>query len=318
MPLLVLVYGTCFGWSGTEHVEAAGPGIFLDMDVKDGSGPCNPVGATVNVAVGEEFRVAVCLADASNPPAAFNFDLLYDTSLFQSPNVECTDTLCLDANPDANAGSTTWGESLGIGWDCNIMEVDPPFGDKGGKAYMTCVSLQGGTLPTGAGVSSPLALVTFKVMGAGTAAFSLQSVAVFAPDAAKILECYEDTSSCIGGVATTEEAGMSVPTKESEASPTPGVGVTAGATPGAAAAAGTPASGPAATAAAATAIASGTKAADGVEVTPGQKGAESAAEGAEEGSSAFGAGAIAAVVVAGVIVVGGGASFVAWRRFRRS
>ena len=98
-----------------------------------------------------------------------------DESLDQCAPVDCVDTACLDTNPDANAGATTWGTSLGTRWDCSALGVAPPtcHSPGYGAVYLGCFSTQEPTLPFGPEVAAPLAVVTFKAIAEGTDTFSL-------------------------------------------------------------------------------------------------------------------------------------------------
>ena len=122
---------------GTEQVEATdGAFLALDMDITNGSGPCNPIDSERGSSSDEpEYKVAICLTGSAVPPAAFEFDLIYDDTLDQCVPVDCPDTDCLDGNPDANVGATVFSSpDLGAGWDCDIMGVDPPVCDKDPEA----------------------------------------------------------------------------------------------------------------------------------------------------------------------------------------
>ncbi len=80
------------------------------MDPTNGSGPCSPVDTTVQHSPGETYTVAVCLTDALASPAAFTFHLLYDDTLNECVPASCapSDEYCLDSNPDANVGLTSF------------------------------------------------------------------------------------------------------------------------------------------------------------------------------------------------------------------
>ncbi|HUS82015.1 MAG TPA: hypothetical protein VM013_02005, partial [Dehalococcoidia bacterium] len=316
MAALAVLLALSADWGG-RVAGAEGPTLTLDMDTTNGSGPCNPVDNARAVNVGDTYQIAVCLSDSPKAPAAFNFDIFYDTSLVQSPNIDCLDSPCLDANPDANAGTTSWGQPLGTGWDCGSMGAVPPAGDMGGKAWMSCLTLLDPGLPVGPGVSSPLALVSFKQMEKGSVGFNLTNVALGDADAALIVDCYGESSACVGGTAATDgQLPAPSPTAES-AAPNETV---------------SPDAGPAATAAAATAIAQGTpvealdQAATATSAAAATKTAASTPSGKatakpgattedDGGSSGPNAGVIAGIVIV-VVIVAGGAGWFAWRRMR--
>ncbi len=315
---------------GTEQAEATDdPSLALDMDITNGSGPCDPIDPTRGTSPDEpEYKVAVCLTDSEPSPAAFEFNLVYDDTLDQCVPVDCTETGCLDGNPDANVGAKVFSSpDLGAGWDCNIMEADPPVCDKDpetgaghGSAHIQCMTMETPTLPAGAGVSAPIAVVAFKTIAKGSDTFTLDVGSAYDQDVRPIVVCL-DGGACSGG--TTTESAVIPPTATAIPSATPN------GTPGAA---GTPsATGPEATAAAATAVAQGTPSPaltppPAGTTTPGAKktpsvsptARPSATPGEEKGDGEGGgmnAGVIALIVIGAVVVVGG-AGWFAYRRFR--
>jgi hypothetical protein len=316
--------------------------LALDMDPTNGSGPCNPIDDSRNVGVGDTYQVAVCLVDAASPPAAFQFDLLYDDSLNQCVPSECDPAGCVDGNPDANAGATTWGNtSLGSGWDCYIMGVSPPTCDKDsdtgashGDAFIKCMSThQPYTLDAGEGISAPVAMVSFKALDKGTDSFALKDAYAFDAQVATLVA----SASPVPGGSVSASSAATLTANPSE---TPPAGATPGAetTPGGEAA--TPDPG-VATAAAATAVAQGTpiaainQAATATSVAVATKAAASTKAASSSktptgkatakpgqtsdtsggGSSGPNAFLIAGIVVVAGIVVGGGGWF-GYRRFR--
>ncbi len=311
----------------------------LDMDPGNGSGPCNPVDATRAVNVGDTFEVAVCLTDAPLSPAAFQFNLLYDNTVDQCVPVDCGGERCLDGNPDANAGGTTWGgTSLGEGWDCNVLSTAPPVCDKsvvgsggGGVAFLQCLSTIPPTLNVGEGVSVPIAVVTFKPIATGTDTFKLDQVEIDKASGMPMVNC-EDIGLCSGGSVTIAAAGAPTATAasgpDSAATAAAATAVAQGTPLAAIDEAATATTAAVATAAAATAVAKGTpiaavnqaaaatsaaaatKAASGGKVTP-----KPTTTGESGGSSGPNAGIIAGGVIAAIIIVGG-AGWFALRRLR--
>ena len=183
---------------GTPHVE-------LDMDPTNGTGPCNPVDATAQHATGETYAVAVCLSDSPQPPGGFQFDLTYDDTLDQClPVVD--EGQGRDGNPDANAGVTVFSSpNLGSGWSCYgiyspICDRDAAAGPGHGVASLTCSTIIGtATLPYGAGVSSPLAVVTFGAFAPGVDNVSLRNVEADDRDVDILVQCIRDSEHCFGG-----------------------------------------------------------------------------------------------------------------------
>ena len=275
---------------GTVQVEAQdSASLALDMDITNGSGPCNPIDTVRGTSPDQpEYKVAICLTDSAVSPGAFEFTLVYDDTLDQCVPVDCVDTDCLDGNPDANLGATVFSSpNLGTGWDCDIMELDPPACDRDpetgaghGKAFLKCLTLRTPTLPTGLGVSVPIAVVAFKTIAKGSDTFTLENASAFAVDASGILSCYGASLCSVG--TTTESSGVP-PTG------TPGASGTPGAT-------GPPAG---------TALAAKT--------TPSA--VPTASEEKQGGEGGTNAGVIAVIVVGALVVVGGMGWF-AWRRLR--
>ena len=314
---------------GTEQVEAQdGPSVALDMDITNGSGPCNPIDPERAISGdGAEFKVAICLTGAVLPPHALNIELLYDDMLDQCVPVDCPEGIgCLDTNPDANAGTTTWTTpDLGTGCDCSIGGVEPPVcnidpatGLDAGYASILCTCVTA-TLPVGEGVSSPIAVVNFKNIAKGRATFTFGVVALYDEPGDNILRCppLGDMAPCSGG--TRGELAPTSLTPTAAAVPPTGT-PNAGGTP-------VPA-GPAATAAAATAVALGTPLSTlnppAGTTTPGAKKTPSASPSARPGATpseekgeggGTNAGVIAVIVIGAVVVVGG-AGWFAYRRFR--
>jgi len=323
------------GLAATAQAQG-GAALVLDMNADNGNGPCDPIDDTVSVGKGSEYKVAVCLRGAFTPPAAFEIHMSNDTSVGQCVPVECADKDCLDVNPDANAGTTTWGTSLGANWDCEYMDLQPPSCDENGRVFISCLTLDPPTLPAGLGVTAPLAVITFKAISEGTDTFSLGSDSVaYTFDVSPLVDCSGSTP-CPGGSVAITAAGA--PTATVASSPVPGTTPATG--PAATAAAATtaaaePTAAAATAAAVATAIAQGTpmsaindaatataaavatKTAAGATSTPGGKATAqpTAAAGEGGGSSGPNAAVIAAIVVVGVVVVGGVGWF-AWRRLR--
>jgi hypothetical protein len=319
----------------TQDASAQGtPALALDMDVTNGSGPCDPVDNVGAINSGDTYQIAVCLSNSPSPPAAFQFDLKYNDDLNQCVPVDCAGTTCLDGNPDANVGSTTFaGTDLGAGWDCNIMQVqgpacdrDPGSGATHGDALMVCMTVEENlTLKVGDGVSSPIAMVNFKSVGDGSDTMTLENVEVDDVNVEKIVDPIFGNGMVIGGSISTEGVPPTL-------TPAPGETTAAGETP---AGGSTPSAdaGPAATAAAATAIAQGTpvealdqaatattvavatKSASAAKTATAKPGSTGSTGEESDGSSGPSVLLIVGIVIVAGIVVGGGGWF-GYRRFR--
>ena len=187
----------------SAHVGTEAPHIEIDL-VNNGTGWCDPlhIDTTASRAAdGTPYQIAVCLSDAADldgfalPLGAFQFDFIYNPALNS-----CTDLSgsALDDNPDANDGATSFSTpDLGTGWDCNIQGAAPPVCAKGGvagRAFLKCQCVTTGgvctsTLPTGAGVSAPLAVVTLAAVAGGVDNLNLVNGHVFDTAAGGILDC---------------------------------------------------------------------------------------------------------------------------------
>jgi hypothetical protein len=97
---------------------------YIDKNLGNGDGPCDIVDASSTETVGQDHTLAVCLGNVPTEIEQFYLVVSYDADLDECTPVVCGDDYCLDVNPDANAGLTTFGMSLGSGWDCDV-EFDP-------------------------------------------------------------------------------------------------------------------------------------------------------------------------------------------------
>ena len=323
------------GWGVHRAGAQSTPTVALDMDPTNGSGPCDPVDNVRAIVTGDEFQVAVCLTNG-RPPGGFQLYIKYDDELNQCvPAPDCAGTACLDGNPDANVGSTTFGSSnLGTSWDCNIMQVQPPTCDRDpgsgkghGEAFLQCNTVVGESLlAAGEGVSAPIAMVSFKSIADGTDTMTFADVEIDDDQVTVIVDQIVGPGAFVGGSISTEGVPPTLtpgPTATiapiATTSPIEAA-VTASAVQ-TAIAQGTPAAAFTAAANATTTAANTTPAAgatSGAKTTPTAKatakpsGATAGEE--DDGSSGPNAAVIAIIVVAGVVVVGG-AGFFGYRRF---
>ena len=336
LPLLAVLTAFLIGNANgsASHVDAQNkPTLALDMDITNGDGPCNPIDDTRGVNVGDTYQIAICLTDAPVPPGPFNIEVLYDDTLDECVPVDCpAGSACMDSNPDVNAGATSWtSPDLGL-CDCSSGGQLPPSCDRNpasgpdkGAALINC-DCTSPTLPVGSGVSSPMAVLTFKNAGEGSNTFSLGTAALYADDIENIMRC--PGTQCFGG---TSEDNLSPTSPTPALEGTPAAGTTPGAetTPGGEVATTVPA---VATASAATAVAQGTpiaainQAATATSAAVATKAAISAktpkatakpgSTGEEDGGSSGPNPFLIAgiVVVAGIVV--GGAGWFGYRRFR--
>ncbi len=315
--------------------------VRLDMNPNNGSGPCNPIDDSVDVSQGSEYTVAICLTGSDTPPNSFEAHINHDDSIGQCVPVDCPDNQCLDGNPDANAGNTTFSTpSLGNGWDCFVADISPPScKDVAGQISIACINPnEPGTLPVGQGVSSPVAVIHFKAASQGTDSLSIFSATAAAHDLSTIFVCDEEGGSCRGGTVVVGPPAPESPTPVETAVETPAPGITpptVGPVDSTATAAAAAPAATAAAAAAATAVAQGTpmaainQAATATSAAAATKAAiatkatvvatstpkQSAGQQKSGGSSGPNGGLIAGIVVA-VLVVGGGAGWFTFRKLR--
>ena len=137
-----------------DTASAADPlGIALDMDVTNGTpaGPCSVIDATAPHLLGSSYDVGICVSNlyTGMPVGVLTVNVIYDDTKNSAPEVADAGN-ALDDNPDANAGSTTWGDGLGTGWDCSGGGLAFPKGDKNpatgagnGQAFLSCKSATG-------------------------------------------------------------------------------------------------------------------------------------------------------------------------------
>jgi hypothetical protein len=145
--------------------------LAIDANVENGNGPCDPIDSEADANVGAVHRVAVCLLNTPQPVFAFLSRVVYDGQLNRAPEVPHL-LPCLDDNPDANAGETTFSSpNLGERWDCSGMGIYPPRGDDEytpdkHDAVLAChadLRNPDATLVQG----GPLEVITFEVVGRG-------------------------------------------------------------------------------------------------------------------------------------------------------
>jgi hypothetical protein len=324
----------------TANVRAqAKTKIELDMDPTNGDAPCNPVDASRDVAVGDTYQVAICLTNAPQSVAAFNVEVNYDSALDQCVPKDCSDPAsCPDGNPDANFGSTSWTTPDLGACDCTssglglpTCDYNPAPSGTGKTAYISCVCNvpEQQTLPSGEGVSSPLAMVTFKKTAAGADTLDFGTVAAYKQNPPVMLRC--PGAECFGGSSDAGAAPVPSATPEGTVAP----GTTPGAeTPGSQVPTENPNAGPIATAAAGTAVAQGTpiasinqaatataaaaatKAAAASKTPTGKATAKPGSTSEKSSGSSGPNGILIAGIAVVAAVVAGGAGWFGYRRFR--
>jgi hypothetical protein len=119
-------------------------------------------------------------------------DVTYSSDLDQCVATACSDNdpNCLDSNPDANAGQTTFGDSLGGGWNCDVQDDPPACGT--GFAAIECTRQVAGTETAFDGQfidHVALAAIKFNVIGAGTDTVHIESLDVRGVDGSPLGSC---------------------------------------------------------------------------------------------------------------------------------
>jgi hypothetical protein len=145
-----------------------------------------------------------------NSPAsigAIDFEITYNQTLVDAPEVDATFANIGNDNPDLNnvageaastcSGVTESGFLNPTGWDCTAAGTTEPVGDTDGNhsdadgtAKLGCFKA-GSTLGTGSG---PLAYVRFNAIAGGSAALTLANVAIADALANEIGSCNPDAS----------------------------------------------------------------------------------------------------------------------------
>jgi len=176
---VVMIAVPRLGGQADRAAAQYGPVVSLDMDTTDG-GPCADIDASASHEIGESYDVAICVEGLyeGNPIGGLIFDILYDDTLNRAPEMADVGA-ALDDNPDANAGTTTWGDGLGpeggeYGWDCSNWGIAYPEGDKNpasgpgnGDAFIACRSIVGPWTLGDDETSGVLALIRFEALAEG-------------------------------------------------------------------------------------------------------------------------------------------------------
>ena len=207
---------------GTKQAGAQqGLTLALDMDITDG-GPCASIDDAAAHGPGDDYDVALCIGNMSTAVGAFQASVFYDDTLNSSPNVACPTGDCLDTNPDANAGATTWGSSLGGAWDYTL-DLLPPMGDRDdqaangtGEAIIACWSLYGPYSLGDDESDGVLALISFTAIAGGEDSLIIGNAVVANSDGTIVGACNPPLENnlemtCSGG--TDVKAGTPPPTR---------------------------------------------------------------------------------------------------------
>ena len=159
--------------AGNTPVRPAAPVLSIDVDVANGSGPCDIVDASTSVDRGSNVVVAVCLESPEAPPVsgsltAIEVQLEYGSQLSAvSGSGDGVDDL--DSNPDLNQGPALGGDD----WDCNVLD-QPASAPKASPspARLVCNTSDFNWNEV-RGASIALALIEFTAAGAGSTDLTL-------------------------------------------------------------------------------------------------------------------------------------------------
>jgi len=191
---------------GERATAQEGPYLALDMDVTNGSAPCDPayIDASAVRSFGESYKVAVCIAGLEGSPVwSFYIAILYDDTLNYAPEIECADPPdCLDDNPDASGGATKWGDGLGPSLLCNepIGDEEPLVGPGKGRAYIQCGVVDPPATLGDDETWGVLAIVNFQAIHAGTDTMEFAAVdQVWDRDSNELAHCSDVPRRCYGG-----------------------------------------------------------------------------------------------------------------------
>ena len=212
----------------------APPEIAIDADITNGAGPCDPVDASLNVSQSQTFDVAVCLLDnvTGVAVAGYEFRVLYDGTILSATGGTNT-APGLDANPDANAGTTvftsaTYPNDLGGGWDCTAGGISGPNPDQDGIAGNANGSAFSGGCGTNAGpatlITGPLAVITFTASAGPSTALTLANVNIVDNDLNELGTCNPSISvpaTCTGATINVVGAPTNTPTNTPTQTRTP-------------------------------------------------------------------------------------------------
>jgi CSLREA domain-containing protein len=189
----------------SENVQV--PCAYIDKDITNGEGPCDPdyIDDETTEVVGSEHELAVCIGGLSEAVGAFDLGIRYDDELDECTDVECKDAVCLDDNPDANAGNTTWGDGLGDGWDCTyvpgepepICDMDEDTGPQQGHAQVWCVGTEDYDLGDDESWGV-LAVLTLDVVAGGTDDVVIDHLTVYRPPDGGIIGDCDEGMDCLG------------------------------------------------------------------------------------------------------------------------
>jgi hypothetical protein len=188
--------------SDHDRVAAEDEGIVISLDMDTSDGPCTDIDSSASHALGSEYDVAVCVQGlyVGFPIGVASFDILYDDTLNVAPEVADTGK-GVDDNPDANAGTTKWGDGLGTNFDCSGGGLAYPKGDKDsgtgparGDAFLSCKASLGPWTLGDDESSGVLGMVRFHALAAGTDTLTIYKGLLGYSDATEMGTCNPDVT----------------------------------------------------------------------------------------------------------------------------
>jgi len=224
---------------GGAPASAADPlTISLDMDTTNGGGPCAVIDSSTSHSgadpvSGPVYDVAICATGLYQgfPIGSFTFDVLYDDGLNEATEVANV-APALDDNPDANAGTTNWPDSLGALWACDNSGSGFPTGNTiapGGDAFLACDGTAvGATFTLGDNEDhGVIAVIHFKAIAGSvipdTLTIADSSYLAYA-SGQTMGECDPDSTlpmDCVGGTDNKTGAAQATATNTPTATPAP-------------------------------------------------------------------------------------------------
>jgi hypothetical protein len=212
--VLALAWPDGLGGRSSQAGEIEFPFAYIDKNIYNGEGPCDGDywDDVTTETVGSTHKLAVCIADLPAAVGGFELGIRYDDELDECEDVPCAldAGTCLDDNPDANAGMTTWGDGLGEGWSCGVQIEPRCDGDEGtgpqhGLAEIWCLGpLEGGSFTLGDDEPrGALAVLTLDVVASGTDEVVIDYLWVYTEtvDSALIAWCGGDDANGVPAVA---------------------------------------------------------------------------------------------------------------------
>ena len=196
----------------------ATPWAYIDK-INNGAGWCDPnkIDNYTTEYVGDSHQFALCVGNLTpgDPVQSFQATIGYDGALDECIDEVCQPpTLgaqtvvvndgCVDDNPDANAGATTWGDGLGVDWSCYAVFADdsslafvrdagpicslPDHGSNQLSAAISCDGRQSYTLGDDE-TWGALAVINMNVIAAGTDNVEIQYLRVYTESETPIISC---------------------------------------------------------------------------------------------------------------------------------